>query len=92
MTTHSIDPRTKEALWEVPVAEEPELDDAVQAAAAAFIHWKVLSAEERQRILLKLADELERRKHEVLPILAKETGKSVRISDQFQFDIQTSKT
>lgn len=70
-------PRTNEAFCEVTVGRETDLNDAVEAARASFESWKLLSVEERQKYLLKLADELEHRRDEVHPTLAGETGKSV---------------
>jgi acyl-CoA reductase-like NAD-dependent aldehyde dehydrogenase len=70
-------PRTNEAIWEVPVANETDLNDAVKAARVSFESWKLLSVETRQRYLLNLADELERRRGEIHTPLAAETGKSV---------------
>ena len=78
--TKLIDPRTKEALWEVPVANEADVDVAVKAARLAFQSWKDVPIEQRQKCLLKLADQLESHREEMNPILAKETGKSVRFS------------
>lgn len=72
-----INPRTSESLWEVPVGRETDLNDAVEAARVSFELWRVLPVEERQKYLLKLADELEHRRDEVQPPLAGETGKSV---------------
>lgn len=73
----AIDPRTKKELWDVPVADEKDLNDAVLAARKAFKSWKLTSVDERQTCLSRLADELEARRGEICPILAKETGKSV---------------
>lgn len=70
-------PRTNEALWEVTVAHETDLNDAVKSARVSFELWKLLSLEERQTYLLKLADELEQRRDEIHAPLAAETGKSV---------------
>jgi acyl-CoA reductase-like NAD-dependent aldehyde dehydrogenase len=79
-TTTVTNPRTNEPLWEVTVANETDLNDAVQAARVAFESWKLLSVNERQRYLLRLADELEQRRSEIHSPLAGETGKSVRKS------------
>jgi acyl-CoA reductase-like NAD-dependent aldehyde dehydrogenase len=75
----AIDPRTKKELWDVPVADEKDLNDAVLAAREAFKSWKLTSADDRQKCLFRLADELETRRGEMCPVLAKETGKSVWI-------------
>lgn len=73
----SLDPRTKEALWQVPVAQEKDLDDAVQAAHRAFGTWKGLPIEKRQAHVLALAQVLSINRSEIHGILSKETGKSV---------------
>ena len=71
--------RTQEGLWDVPVANEIDLNDAVAAARGALPSWKSVSIEERQDCLLKLAEETEKRKDELCYILARECGKSVWI-------------
>lgn len=76
--TTVTNPRTNEPFLKVAVADETDLNDAVQAARAAFQSWKLLSVENRQGYLLKLADKLEQRRHEIHGPLAGETGKSVR--------------
>ncbi|KAJ5165068.1 Aldehyde dehydrogenase N-terminal [Penicillium coprophilum] len=83
-------PRTNEALWDVAVADETDLDDAVEAARVSFKSWKLLSVEARQKYLLKLADELEQRRSEIHVPLAAETGKSnllanIEIDDTLAF-------
>ncbi|OQE29600.1 hypothetical protein PENSTE_c002G05489 [Penicillium steckii] len=83
-------PRTNEPLWKVPLANEKDLSDAVQAARAAFESWKVLAIDKRQNYLLKLADELDQRRHEIHGFLAGETGKSnllanIEIDDSLKF-------
>ncbi|CAI7646536.1 unnamed protein product [Penicillium glandicola] len=74
-------PRTNEAFCEVTVAHETDLNDAVKAARVSFESWKLLSVEERQRYLLKLADELEQRRGEIHAPLAAETGKSTLLAN-----------
>lgn len=73
----TIDPRTKEELWDVPIANEIDLNDAVAAARRAFLSWKSVPIEARRECLLKLAEETEKRKDEIRYVLAKECGKSV---------------
>lgn len=77
-STTVTNPRTNEPLWEATVANEKDLNDAVQAARTAFESWRLLSVDKRQKYLLKLADELEQRRCEIHGPLAGETGKSVR--------------
>lgn len=80
----SIDPRTKEKLWNAPVAVEADLNDAVLAARNVFKTWKFVPVEERQKCLSRLADELDAQRAEIHAILSKETGKSV--CDVFKTD------
>ncbi|KAI7968055.1 hypothetical protein EIK77_007810 [Talaromyces pinophilus] len=84
-TTTVTNPRTNEPLWEVTVANETDLNDAVQAARVAFESWKLLSVNERQRYLLRLADELEQRRSEIHGPLAGETGKS-SLPDEVEYE------
>jgi acyl-CoA reductase-like NAD-dependent aldehyde dehydrogenase len=76
-STTVTNPRTNGPLWDVPVAHETQLNYAVEAARVSFKSWKLLTIEERQTYLLKLADELEQRRDEIHAPLAGETGKSV---------------
>lgn len=72
-----IDPRTEEALWDVPVASAQDLDDAVDAANRAFKTWRYVSHEERERILQSVADCLRTNKDVLAHAHAKETGKTL---------------
>ncbi|KAH7161063.1 aldehyde dehydrogenase domain-containing protein [Dactylonectria macrodidyma] len=86
----SIDPRTNQKLWNAPVATEADLNDAVKSAREAFKKWKIVPVEDRQALLLRLADKLEASRAEIHEILAKETGKSgllttIEIDDTLKF-------
>ena len=52
---------------------------AVEAAAAAFPAWSQALPADRQRIFLKAADMLEGRRDEVVDLLARETGCTLRL-------------
>ncbi|KAI1188421.1 Aldehyde/histidinol dehydrogenase [Nemania serpens] len=71
-----VDPRTEEALWDVPVASARDLDDAVEAANRAFKTWKLTTPAERHKVLQDIADCLRVNKDLLAQIHAKETGKS----------------
>jgi acyl-CoA reductase-like NAD-dependent aldehyde dehydrogenase len=81
--SRTLDPRTKEALWDVPVANETDLDNAVKAAKEAFKSWKGLPLEKRQAYVAALAEVLSTNRSEIHSILAKETGKSVGASSEY---------
>ncbi|KGO77965.1 Aldehyde dehydrogenase, N-terminal [Penicillium italicum] len=89
-TATVTNPKTNEALLEVTIAHETDLNDAVEAARVSFGSWKLLPIEERQKYLLKLADELAQRREEIHAPLAAETGKSkflanIEIDDTLAF-------
>ncbi|KAF5702794.1 aldehyde dehydrogenase n-terminal [Fusarium mundagurra] len=78
-TEHSrtLDPRTKEDLWSIPVANGTDLDNAVKAADEAFKSWRSLSLEKRQQCVSALAEILTANRADIHTILAKDTGKSL---------------
>ena len=49
-------PLTGRPQAEVPLAGEPEIDEAVEAAHTAFPAWRATKGAERRRLLLRLAD------------------------------------
>ena len=81
-----IDPSTEEIIAEVPDAAEADIDFAVQAARAAFDSgpWPQTTAQERGRLLFRLA---ERIRHEA-PLLAElEARNSGKPIVEAEFDI-----
>ena len=73
-TFHDLDPFTGDVVAEVPAGGAEEARTAVEAAAAAFPAWAESPPALRQAIFLKAADVLERRRDEVVDLLARETG------------------
>lgn len=51
-----------------------EVDQAYSAAKAAFSVWKLSTPSERQRALLRLADEIEKNVHRLAEVQSQETG------------------
>ena len=72
---HGINPVTKEELWPVPVATQQDVDDAVEAAAAAFPAWKNTPIDERCELVRKLSDAFMEHEEEFTKLLMAETGK-----------------
>lgn len=70
-----MDPSTEEALPEVPVSGQAEVDRAVTASKAAFPAWSALSWEERSFYLLTLADAVEANHDVIRDLDMAETGK-----------------
>ncbi|CAK9780197.1 NAD-dependent aldehyde dehydrogenase [Cutaneotrichosporon oleaginosum] len=79
-TRHGINPATEEALPEVPVATQEDVDAAVDAARAAFPAWSKTSWDERQALVNKLVDAVEANQAGFVDMLVKETGKAVSTS------------
>ena len=75
-----IEPATGEVLAEVPDSDEQDIDDAVRAARAAFPAWSRTTAAERSRLLLKLADLIERNLDELALCESRDNGKTVALA------------
>jgi acyl-CoA reductase-like NAD-dependent aldehyde dehydrogenase len=78
-TRHGTDPVTSEALWEVPLSGQEEVDEAVKAARAAFKKWSKVPVKERQEALLRFADALEAETDKFAELLSKERGGPVSL-------------
>jgi acyl-CoA reductase-like NAD-dependent aldehyde dehydrogenase len=73
-TFEDLDPYSGEVLATVPAGTREDARRAVEAAEAAFPAWSQTPPAERQRVFLAAADILERRRDEVVGLLASETG------------------
>lgn len=71
-----VDPRTEEELWDVPLATAQDLQEAVDAARAAFPAWAAVPWAERAALLEKMAVVMEDNAEELAQIITRETGKS----------------
>ncbi|MEV4730266.1 gamma-aminobutyraldehyde dehydrogenase [Saccharopolyspora sp. NPDC049426] len=76
-TTALIAPATGEVFGNAPLSSENDVDAAYRSAERAFRDWKLSTPAERQRLLLRLADELERRADEFVAAETENTGKPV---------------
>lgn len=75
-----INPATTEAIAEVPDSDERDIDDAVRAARAAFPAWSRTTADERSRLLLRLADLIERNLEELARCESIDNGKTISLA------------
>ena len=73
-------PATEAPFAKVVLCGKTETDAAVKAAAGAFGAWKSTPAAQRAKILLKMAETLEKNADELALINTRETGKPVRES------------
>jgi aldehyde dehydrogenase (NAD+) len=69
-----FNPYTGEVFARVASGKRGDAKRAVEAASAAFPAWSHSLPSERQRLFLKAADVLEKKKDEVITVLAEETG------------------
>src|SRR5712672_887149 len=71
-----INPATGETLAQVPLAGANEVNDAVEAAAAAFPEWRRTPPEDRIQPLFKLKHILEDQIEDLARVLTTENGKT----------------
>lgn len=78
-TMNFRNPATGEVIGTVPAASEQDVDRAVSAARAAFEHsaWSAMRPVERQRLLLRLADLVERDAQVLAELECLNNGKSL---------------
>lgn len=69
-----FNPHTGEVFAHVPSGRRADAKRAVDAAVAAFPAWSHTLPAERQALFLKAADILEKKRDEIVTILAEETG------------------
>lgn len=74
---NGINPATKEKLWDVPIATQQDVEDAVSAARKAFPSWSKTPFEQRAKLLVQFADAYEGYDKEFTDLMVAETGKPV---------------
>jgi malonate-semialdehyde dehydrogenase (acetylating)/methylmalonate-semialdehyde dehydrogenase len=70
-------PATGEVVRHVPLANGADVDDAVQAAAAAWEGWRAQPALRRARILMRFRELMEAHKKDMAKIVTEEHGKTL---------------
>lgn len=86
-TFETINPATEEVICDVAAAQKEDVDRAVVAARRAFDEgpWRKMSATERGKLMLKLADLIEKNKKELAQLETLDNGKP--ISDSMAADL-----
>lgn len=74
---HGINPANLQALPDVPVATQEDLDRAVEAGKKAFKSWSRVPLEERRKALHAYADAIEELHNDFRDLLVAEGGKPV---------------
>src|SRR4051812_41368732 len=70
---HGVNPSTGQELWDVPIASEQDLNDAVAAAKKAFPAWRDTPLEKRKEALVKIAELYQQHHEEFINLLCKES-------------------
>ena len=85
------DPSTEEVIAEVPSADESDVNRAVAAARAAFDSgpWAQTTAQERGRILLRLAERIRKEAASLAEIEARNSGKPIVEAEYDIADVST---
>jgi len=78
-----FNPYTGEEYARVPASARADAAQAVSSAAAAFPNWAGTPPRERQRLFLRAAEIVERRRDDLISLMALETG-AVRAFAGFQ--------
>lgn len=78
-TRHGINPANLNALPEVPVATQSDLDQAAAAAKEAFKSWSKVPYEERRTAVLAYADAIANHRTSFRDLLTREQGKPVSV-------------
>ncbi len=85
------DPSTEEIIAEVPDADEHDVNHAVQAARAAFDSgaWPQTTAQERGRILLRLAERIRKESAPLAELESRNSGKPIVEAEYDMADVAT---
>jgi betaine-aldehyde dehydrogenase len=85
-TRDIINPATGEIIAQVPEADATDIDKAVKAARAAFDtgEWRKSTAQDRQKLLLKIAQLMRERFEDFVELEVKDNGKPRR---EAEFDV-----
>lgn len=88
-TFQTIDPTTEQVIAEVAEGDKTDIDIAVKAAQDAFrlgSPWRTMDASERQNLMLKLADLIERDRNYLASLETLDNGKP--FSHSFAVDLE----
>ena len=89
-TFEVYDPSTENAIASVPAGTAADIDLAARAASKAFYDsWKAVTAQERGRILFRLAERVRARRAELAELETRNTGKPIAESEYDMDDTAT---
>jgi phenylacetaldehyde dehydrogenase len=86
-----LNPATEQVVGEAPAASLDDVAAAVRAARDAFGPWSQTAPEERARLLTRLAEALDKRTGELVPLVQAETGATQRVAATMQVPVCASR-
>jgi betaine-aldehyde dehydrogenase len=84
-----FDPSTEEVIARVPDATAKEVDAAVSAARAAFPGWAATTAQERGRVLFRIAEKVRQQAARLAEMEARNSGKPIVEAEFDMGDVAT---
>lgn len=75
-----INPATGEVIADIPDSGADDVDAAVEAARKAFPEWSRASDEQRSKVLLRLADLIERNSEDLAQLESRDSGKPISLA------------
>ncbi len=75
-----VEPATGDVYAQCPASTEADVDAAVEAAKSAFPAWSATPAQERSRIMLQIADLIERKLGRLAEAESRDTGKPISVA------------
>ncbi len=89
-TFEVFDPSTEDAIATVPAGNAADIDLAARAATKAFYDgWKAVTAQDRGRVLFRLAERVRARRAELAELETRNTGKPIAESEYDMDDTAT---
>lgn len=85
-----VNPATEEVCGRIPRANAEDADEAVTAARAALVGWKLTPAAERGRCLRAIADEMDERAAELGDVIVEELGSPAAMTAQYMVGFPAS--
>lgn len=76
----NYEPATGAVYSKVPDSDERDIQQAVEAAKAAFAAWSNTGLEERMMILMRIADGIEKRMDEFVKAESRDNGKTLKLA------------
>jgi betaine-aldehyde dehydrogenase len=85
-TFEVYDPATEESIASCPAGDAADIDRAVRAATKAFYDgWRTVTAQERGRILFRLAERIRARRAELAELETRNSGKPI-VESEYDMD------